>query len=131
MDDYNARRKARIKSAYEFEDVVLRKYGGIKHCYLYCDGDVSVPDVVRIVSGKCEAIECKSISYGHFDSAIYRILRQVATRSKLRAKGMEQRIVLEDFGFTDEEKNNIINFVHSYTDDVYYKIPIDFLSREA
>ena len=131
INDYNSWKAARIKSAYEFEDTVLQIYGGTKHVYLDCDGDVSVPDIVRRVAGKYEAIECKSISYGHFDSAVYKLRYQVAKRAKLRKKGLEQRIVLEDFGFTDEEKNDIRDYIRSYTDQYYYKIPIDFLKRQT
>lgn len=113
-----------------FEDIVLEKYGGVKHIP-FMNGEpirnnrgATIPDITRIVDGKLEAIECKSIN-SDFYKAGHALKLELNRRAIHLPEGTNQRIVFEDFNFTEEEKAEIKSMIESITG--YSQI--DFLSR--
>ena len=113
-----------------FENIVLEKYGGIKHI-AFKEGELvksnrgaTIPDITRIVDGELEAIECKSIN-SDFYQAGHALKRELNRRAIHLPEGTNQRIVFEDFNFTEEEKAEIKSMIESITGCSL----IDFLSR--
>ena len=129
--NYHAVNYAEIINGHRFEDTVFGLYGGIRHPRIYYGGTYTIPDIVRKQDGHWEAIEIKSVGYGSLKStAIYKLRNQIAFRARAFNRNnaiVTQRIVFEDYGYDAETKKDIIDFVHSYLDPFYYKIPIDFV----
>lgn len=125
------------RMAYEFEEAVQKEYGGVRNVS-FKDGWSGIggkqscrPDIVRIVNGAWEAIECKcyaSYSAWHYtyQPLAQALKRQIESRVQNLPHGFRQRIVLEDFGYTDKEKSEMVEEIRKTVDAVYPHIPIDF-----
>lgn len=139
LNDDIVRRSRRGKS---FEDVVLKKYGGVPQV-AFINGDLcrdcsrkgaSIADIVRInEEGDLESIECKSINpydNGCFYQLSCRLLDQIRRLKINLPYGTKQRLVFEDFGFSEEMKNEIREIIWERLNRIYYMIDIDFLNRK-
>lgn len=114
-------------------------YGGQRHIAFYNGRIIKkhvagcvIPDIVRRVGNRLEAIEVKSINlideYG-YKKSFHRIKYQVENNKNMMPKGSMQRIVIDlrgvkyDTDFLQEVRNDI----KSLCRDIYPDLPIDFI----
>jgi hypothetical protein len=107
------------KRGYAFEESVLSVYGGEKHCQFLNGKRVkkgaTIIDVLTKEDGDDLAIECKSVNpyidgefyiYPFYKIA-YVLKEQILKRNIHLPKTIKQRVVFEDFGFTEEQREEI------------------------
>lgn len=118
----------------EFEEYIYSFYGGEKHVTFshgergvhYKDG-FTVPDIVRKIGMRYEAIECKSVSsLSNIANILY---RQIYNRCIHLPIGYRQRIIFEDLGFSDETKQKVIEDIQRKLEYIYPGIPVDFIKK--
>lgn len=117
----------------DFEDYIQKLYGGDKHVAFSCGErgahyaeGFTVPDIFRQVGeNEYEAIECKSITnWNGFET---RLFHQILKRIVHLPDNCKQRIVIQDFGYSEESKAAEIKAIRAKLDRIYPDIPIDFV----
>lgn len=131
MTELRTEHVKKIRRGLSFEDAVLKQYGGLKHI-AFKNGEpvqsnhgATVPDITRIIDGKIEAIECKSIN-SCFYKAGHALKQELKRRKEHLPEGTTQRIIFEDFDFTETEKAKIKDMIENITGCSQ----IDFMKRE-
>lgn len=128
----------RSKRGVSFEKEVLKAYGGVSQVP-FLDGEIcygkgmSVVDIARVINDNTiELIECKSTNpfeCGDFYQLSFRLKSQLEKLKKNMPRCAIIRIVLEDFGFSNAEKEDIRQTIWHAINTVQYGIKIDFLKR--
>ena len=126
-----------VPTARESEMFALEKFGGESQIS-FLNGErvaygmkgATRPDIVRIVSGKLEAIEVKNYDLANNAQGLYATLkREIADRVKNLPEGSLQRIVLDvrGRGYDEAFIETIKQGIWSRLDTIYPNIPIEIM----
>ena len=114
-------------------------YGGKRHIAFH-NGHIvkrhvygcAIPDIVRVIDNRIEAIEVKSINlideYG-YKKYFHRIKYQIAKNVDMMPAGSLQRVVIDlrDIDYDNDFLQAIRNEIKTLCWDIYKNLPVDFI----